>query len=642
MANSVVKLKKCSDPNETIWITGEPGDWTTGVYSVSVIGKVVKLANYSGAVAASTPNFASSETNTKLGIGNSSYALNAEDCWQVVQIEDSANYAKETDPDGPWIADGGIVVNGFTQLAGYNTCTGCQGETDTTTCDTTQTTTDCGCSSGTSTGCQNQDCNCQNNDICLTAPPDCGEECDDCSCEEVVTSQCVVYNGPKIECLGINPGMSMNQVMALIGSNLCNADINASCSDVECSNNPAGCISPLDLIFKPFFDSMAESDLTDPDDVNSFIRAYFESIWDNGIIRSNDCNNPVCCQECCEDTFYFLGGAQLGFAFFELTQYPSCCANSSFSTTIATAGVEFQNENISATYQNIIAQWSKKYSKVYEKSTPTITGTPNPLIFGNTKQCCTDGTFQSCLEELYDAVDQDANLVAAGIVESQYAENKSLVCDLVAYLNDVSISTLTTAQKIQITQYFIERGFVVSCCNGQVFIGGAEVFYQLILQGTISACVQDKIVPTFDIGPYCLNSTPTLPNPVSIEGITGSWVETTVDTSVTGTGNLTFVPDSGQNAYTVTVEYQVEVPKFDFTGVAGASYCPLVFEAPDNEGNPVPALPAPLNGYPGTWSPAVIDVSVAGSFDYTYTPTGGCDPVTITVTVLNPGDPSPC
>lgn len=728
MANSVVKLKKCSDPNETIWITGEPGDWTTGTYSISVIGKVVKLANYGGPIAAFTPNFAPSEANPKLGIGNSSYALNAEDCWQVVQIEDSGKYDEQTDPDGPWIADGGIVVNGFTQLAGYNTCTGCLGET-TTDCETTETTADCGCGAGTSTGCTNKNCDCQNNDPCLVAPPDCGDECDDCACVEVTPSQCVTYNGPKIECLGINPGMSMNQVIALIGSNICDTDINTSCSDLECSNNKAGCISPLDIIFKPFFDSLAESDLTDPDNVGGFIQKYFEGIWSNGIIRSNDCDNPVCCQECCEDNFYFLGGAQLGFAFFELTQYPSCCANSSFSSSIATAGAEFQNENISSVFDSLVGIATK--GSGIEGSTITIIGSPNPLIFGNTKQCCTDGTFQSCLDDLYDSIDQDTSLVAAGLVESQYANNDSLVCDLVNYLNDTSISTLTTAQKVQIAKYFIERGLIVSCCNSQIFIGGVEVYYTLIVNGTISNCVQDKIIPTFDIGPYCLGSTPTLPSAVSIEGITGSWVETVVDTSTVGTSQLTFVPDAGQNAYTVLVDYQVveivpndlnliacedsegagiatidltaqntavypggvlftwfadatltilvtdptaavvnmdggeqtfyclvedangcqgtgsityrpeEVPVFDFTEIGGESYCALVFEV-GNEDNPVPALPAPTNAVPGSWSPAVIDVSTAGSFEYTYTPSSGCDPVTVTIIVLNPGDPSPC
>ena len=95
-----------------------------------------------------------------------------------------------------------------------------------------------------------------------------------------------------------------------------------------------------------------------------------------------------------------------------------------------------------------------------------------------------------------------------------------------------------------------------------------------------------------------------------------------------GTGSVTYTPE--------------EVPVFNFTGVGGASYCPLVFLAPDNEGNPVPALPAPTNGVAGSWSPAVIDVSTPGLTPYTYTPDSGCNPVTVTVQVLSSEDISPC
>jgi hypothetical protein len=573
MSNGVVKLRKCSDPNETIWVTGEPGNWGLGLYSITTIGKVVKLSNYSGPAAGTTTNFAPSPSDAKLGIGASTYILNPEDCWQCVQVEIAQDYDDPTDPDGPWITDGGIVVNGFSQLAGYNTCNGCIGE-DSTDDDCPETTSQ-PCGKNTSTGCQNKDCGCQDTpDVCLAAPPDCGDECSDCDCEEVMPSQCVVYNGPKIECLGINPGMSMNQVVALIGSNLCNADIETTCSDLECSNNPVPCSSPLDLIFKPFFEEIAENDFTNPADVEGLIDQYFGNIWRNGIIRSNDCTDPVCCQECCDDKFYFLGAAQLGFLLFELTEYPSCCANSSFDASIATA-TSILNEAVSSTTNELINIWSTKFTK--DVTPPNAMSVAlglgvNPLIFGNTKQCCTDGSFQECLQELYDAIDQDQDIVNAGIVESQYANNESLVCEIEEYLTDQSIYTLTLELRTQILEYFLYRGFVVSCCNSQIFIGGAETFYELITEGTISSCIPDKVAPTFDFGPYCLDSTNPMPPAVSLEGITGSWVETSLDTSTAGDdGFLTFIPDSGQNAYSVEVFYEVvEVVPNDLNLIACA------------------------------------------------------------------------
>lgn len=731
----IVKLKKCSDSDVTIWITGEAGDWTAGTYSITVVGKVVKLSNYSGSVAPGTTNFSPSASNVKLGIAGSSYSLNSDDCWQILQIEDPTSYDDPADPDGPWITDGGIVVNGFTQEAGYNTCDGCSGGGVVDDCVTPTATTECG--KDTTTGCQKKDCDCNTTELCAATPPDCDEPCDaDCSCEEVVISHCVVYNGPKIECLGINPGMTMNQVVALIGSNLCNADIETTCSDVECSNNLDNCSSPLDLIFKPFYDELAEADLSDTTDIQVFIQTYFDTLWENGIIRTNDCTNPVCCQECCEDDFYLLAGAQLAFAFFELTEYPSCCVNSSFGSDIAIQGGagNILNPDITTTINDVIQIWEDENPNLADgdlppTSIPVLVGGPhhpNPLIFGNTKQCCTDGTFAECLDNLYDLVDLEPSIVDSGIVESQYANNGSLVCGLAAYLEDESMVTLSLASRLQILEYFIEKGFVVSCCNSQIFIGSVETFYSLIVEGTIESCIKDKIAPTFDFGPYCLNAVEALPATTSLEGITGSWVETTVNTSVLGTSNyLTFIPDSGQNAYNVSVGYEVvqlvvndltptacgntptETHPIDLTalnaaistdgvtftwyedvlltteivdptaaiitiGGAQTVYCevtdvngcqdistvvytvlpaalftPIVGgNAPNCDwafeiGEVAPALPAPNNGITGTWSPATIDTTSAGVFDYTFTPDNGCPDIVQSIVIYDPLSP-PC
>lgn len=720
------KFRNCSNQSQQIWAIGE-----TGNSNLMVLNQVYKLANFSGVPVPGGMNWGVTPASPALGIpSTSSFTLNSSVCWELVQIEDTCDYPGGV-PTPPWVSTGGITVNGFSVLTINSTCIACVGPTPNTDCDTTTNNSTSSCSGSTSSngsGCQNKDCNCQStNDVCLTAPPDCGDECDDCACEEAITSQCVIYNGPKIECLGINPGMSMNQVMALIGSNLCNLDIETTCTDITCSNNAPGCTSPLDLIFKPFLDTIIEANITDSDSISRLITTYFDAFFRDGIIRTNDCNTPICCQECCDDKFYFLGAAQLGFSFFELTQYPSCCANSSFSSSIAMAGNEILNEAVSATLLDILGTWQK--TNPNSSSIPFITGTPNPLIFGNTKQCCTDGSFQSCLESFYDHIDQEQELVEAGIVESQYAGNQSLICGLNEYFDQMSMSPFTTNHKIDIARYFIENGLIVACCNNQIFIGSAQTFSELIIGGTISSCIEDKIAPTFDFGPFCAGSEAPLPTTTSLEGITGSWLETGFDTSVVGSFYLTFIPDPGQNAYNVSVTYEIvagftandltlnacedsggsAIATVDLTSQNTAIYAtgntytwysdlalttlvldPTLVEIDVNGGivtfyclvedengctsvgsveyTPVeaaifvanaiagsidgclwafqqgevpPALPLADNGITGTWSPALIDTSIIGGFNYTFTPDNGCPDVIVPISIYDPLIP-PC
>lgn len=138
---------------------------------------------------------------------------------------------------------------------------------------------------------------------------------------------------------------------------------------------------------------------------------------------------------------------------------------------------------------------------------------------------------------------------------------------------------------------------------------------------TLSIVVTDETVPTFlPIGPFCVNSVP-LPLPlVSLEGITGSWDPDTISTSVTGITPYTFTPDSGQCAVPVVVNIEITnevTPVFEFIG-------PLCV------GSVPPSLPAvSLNGITGSWVPAVINTSVAGTYIFTFTPdTGQCAVVT--------------
>jgi gliding motility-associated-like protein len=139
---------------------------------------------------------------------------------------------------------------------------------------------------------------------------------------------------------------------------------------------------------------------------------------------------------------------------------------------------------------------------------------------------------------------------------------------------------------------------------------------------TMTVVVGDPVVPTFDqVAPICEGDAFTLPTP-SLEGYTGSW-SPAIDNTVTT--EYTFTPDAGQCATTTTM-----------TVVVGDPVVPTFNQvAPICEGD-VFTLPTPsLEGYTGSWSPA-IDNTV--TTEYTFTPDAGQCATTATMTVVV-GDP---
>ncbi len=154
---------------------------------------------------------------------------------------------------------------------------------------------------------------------------------------------------------------------------------------------------------------------------------------------------------------------------------------------------------------------------------------------------------------------------------------------------------------------------------------------------TLSVTVMGQITPTFTQVPnLCQNSVaPILPT-TSSNGVIGTWAPSTIDTSVIGSTQHTFTPDttiSGQSCavpttMTVTVTGQL-VPTFNPI----ASIC---------QNAVAPSLPVTsVEGYTGTWSPSTIDTSVAGTATYTFNPditaAGQSCAISSTVTVtINP------
>ena len=124
---------------------------------------------------------------------------------------------------------------------------------------------------------------------------------------------------------------------------------------------------------------------------------------------------------------------------------------------------------------------------------------------------------------------------------------------------------------------------------------------------TLNVTVTPNTVPEFDlIPPVCYGSTvPALPL-TSNNGITGTWLPSTI--SNTASGNYVFTPTGNICATTISIFIDVNtiVPQFD--SIADVCY-----------GSVAPILPLTSdNGITGTWSPAVVSNTTPGI--YTFTP----------------------
>jgi hypothetical protein len=140
-------------------------------------------------------------------------------------------------------------------------------------------------------------------------------------------------------------------------------------------------------------------------------------------------------------------------------------------------------------------------------------------------------------------------------------------------------------------------------------------------QGCITVASMTVVVnawhtPTFaQLGPYCVNDVPgTLPG-TSIEGYTGTWYPPVISTATAGSSNYIFTPDAGQGCITGATMTIVVNPWVTPTFVQLGPYC---------QGATPGLLPgSSIEGYTGTWNPAVISTVAAGTTTYTFTPDAG-------------------
>jgi hypothetical protein len=140
-----------------------------------------------------------------------------------------------------------------------------------------------------------------------------------------------------------------------------------------------------------------------------------------------------------------------------------------------------------------------------------------------------------------------------------------------------------------------------------------------------SSPAPDPEEPDFTIeDEYCVGETPDNLPTTSDNGVTGTWAPTSINTSSQGTANYVFTPTPGQCAepFTLTVTVSPNTtPTFSFQ----TDYCQN--ETPD-------ILPGTSdNGVTGTWSPPVINTSMPGTINYTFTPDAGQCAVPVTIPV---------
>ncbi|MFN8261770.1 MAG: gliding motility-associated C-terminal domain-containing protein [Chitinophagales bacterium] len=152
---------------------------------------------------------------------------------------------------------------------------------------------------------------------------------------------------------------------------------------------------------------------------------------------------------------------------------------------------------------------------------------------------------------------------------------------------------------------------------------------QCATTATISVTVNQNITPTFNVfGPYCVGATPgSLPG-TSNNGITGTWNPATISTATAGSTTYTFTPTAGQCATTASITITVGTnitPTFNTFGPYCQNSRPGTLPGTSN------------NGISGTWNPASISTTNAGTTSYTFTPTAGQCATTATISVnVNP------
>ncbi|MDP3912112.1 MAG: gliding motility-associated C-terminal domain-containing protein [Bacteroidota bacterium] len=141
----------------------------------------------------------------------------------------------------------------------------------------------------------------------------------------------------------------------------------------------------------------------------------------------------------------------------------------------------------------------------------------------------------------------------------------------------------------------------------------------------VNVVVNKPVTPGFNIiTDICLNSAPTALPLASIEGITGTWAPSTINTNIKTTTTYTFTPDAGQCA----LPYKTDITVGDEIIPAFRALGPYCYNSiPDN----LPLISD--NGVTGSWDPASISTTKVGETVYSFTPSDGKCAKSTTLTI---------
>lgn len=202
--------------------------------------------------------------------------------------------------------------------------------------------------------------------------------------------------------------------------------------DQPCQNT--NCSSPL-----VYAVNMAVAQATPPLTITDIITAW-NTLLGDGLVMSNTGNKPLCCPGCCGDEIYFLGNANKYMIVQDNIGYaPNCCLNSRTNATVSTALNNFFKNN----------SWDI------------------PV------KC--DNNFEACVDLLFTKVNNQATLLASGIVELPSAGFKTEICNLTNALTAIT-PTLSSANIGAFVDNLLTKGFVSACYNGQIFIGSTQAY----------------------------------------------------------------------------------------------------------------------------------------------------------------------
>jgi len=140
------------------------------------------------------------------------------------------------------------------------------------------------------------------------------------------------------------------------------------------------------------------------------------------------------------------------------------------------------------------------------------------------------------------------------------------------------------------------------------------VINQCATPKTITVTIIPRTVPNFPaVTPFCVGTTAPILNPVSPNGINGTWLPAVIDNTIIGTSQYVFTPISAECATTFILDVTVTEPLVpDFANI---DLCLGITP-------PVLGSVSP-NGIVGTWAPAVIDNTILGTTPYLFTPNAG-------------------